>query len=144
METSPDLYFVEAFNPALDTLGQQIKDSGVRRSLASVVAFSISMRPQLFEGGWYTDSYVSPQFKARLEQRYPGSRLVTHMMPYAYDSLKILVQAFESGQDVLEYIRRMTEDAGTAGHITKEAGTGNLRSSPAVWVIQNGRPALAQ
>jgi len=27
--TSPDLYFVEGFNPALDILGQQLKDAGV-------------------------------------------------------------------------------------------------------------------
>jgi len=139
--TSPDLYFVEAFNPALDTLGQHLKDAGVR-NLASVVAFSISERPELFEGGWYTDSYVTPAFKARLDQRYPGSRLATHMMPYAYDSFKMLVQAFESGQDVLSYVRRMTEYSGTAGKITKQAGTGNFRSAPAVWVIQNGKPTL--
>ena len=125
--TSPDLYFVEAFNPALDTLGQHLKDAGVR-NLASVVAFSISERPELFEGGWYTDSYVTPAFKARLDQRYPGSRLATHMMPYAYDSFKMLVQAFESGQDVLSYVRRMTEYSGTAGKITKQAGTTMVRT----------------
>jgi ABC-type branched-subunit amino acid transport system substrate-binding protein len=140
--TSPDVYFVEAFNPALDILGQQLRDSGVR-NLASVVAFSVSEKPELFEGGWYTDSYVSPEFKARLDQRYPATRLATHMMPYAYDSFKMLVHGFESGQDVLTYFRRMTEYSGTAGKITKEAGTGNFRSAPAVWVIKNGKPTLA-
>jgi ABC-type branched-subunit amino acid transport system substrate-binding protein len=140
--TSPDLYFVEAFNPALDLLGRQLRDSGIR-SLASVVAFSLSGTPELFEGGWYTDSYVSPEFKARLDRRYPATRLVTHMMPYAYDSFAILVKAFESGQDVLTFVRRMTEYDGTAGRITKQAGTGNFRSTPAVWVIRNGKPTLA-
>ncbi len=140
-KASPDVYFVEGFNPALDMLGQQLRDAGVR-SVASVVAFSISERPELFEGGWYTDSYVSPEFKARLDRRYPGARLATHMMPYAYDSLKILVQGFERG-DVLNHIRGMTEYDGAAGKITKKAGTGNFRSAPAVWVIRNGRPVLA-
>ena len=138
---SPDVYFVEAFNPALDILGQQLKDAGIR-NMASVVAFSISERPELFEGGWYTDSYVSPAFKARLDQRYPATRLATHMMPYAYDSFNMLVQGFESGQGVLTYVRRMTEYGGTAGKITKQAGTGNFRSAPAVWVIKNGKPTL--
>jgi ABC-type branched-subunit amino acid transport system substrate-binding protein len=141
--TSPDVYFVEAFNPALDLLGQQLKDAGVR-NLASVVAFSVSERPELFEGGWYTDSYVSPEFKARLDQRYPASRLATHMMPYAYDSFNMLVQGFESGEEILTYVRRMTEYDGTAGKITKKAGSGNFRSAPAVWVIKDGRPALAR
>jgi len=141
-ETSPDVYFVEAFNPALDTLGQQLKESGVR-NVASVVAFSMSESPELFEGGWYTDSYVSPGFKARLDQRYPTNRLATHMMPYAYDSFNMLVEGFESGEEVLTYVRRMTEYAGTAGKINKKAGSGNFRSAPAVWVIKNGKPALA-
>jgi ABC-type branched-subunit amino acid transport system substrate-binding protein len=141
--TDPDVYFVEAFNPALDLLGQQLKDAGVRE-LASVVAFSASERPELFEGGWYTDSYVSPAFKARLDQRYPAARLATHMMPYAYDSFNMLVQGFESGEEILPYIRRMTEYDGTAGKITKKGGSGNFRSAPAVWVINNGKPALAQ
>ncbi len=64
-------------------------------------------------------------------------------MPYAYDSFNMLVQSFESGQDVLTYIRGMTEYSGTAGKITKEAGSGNFRSAPAVWVIKNGKPTLA-
>jgi ABC-type branched-subunit amino acid transport system substrate-binding protein len=141
--TAPDVYFVEAFNPALDLLGQQLRDAGVR-DLASVVAFSASERPELFEGGWYTDSYVSPAFKARLDQRYPASRLATHMMPYAYDSFNMLVQGFESGEEILTYIRGMTEYDGMAGKITKKAGSGNFRSAPAVWVIDSGKPALAQ
>jgi ABC-type branched-subunit amino acid transport system substrate-binding protein len=141
--TSPDVYFVEAFNPALDALGQQLRAAGVR-DLASIVAFSLSDRPDLFEGGWYTDSYVAPQLKARLDARHPTSRLATHMVPYAYDSFTMLVEAFESGQDVLTYIRAMTLYDGTAGTITKHAGSGNFRSAPAVWIIDNGRPELAR
>jgi ABC-type branched-subunit amino acid transport system substrate-binding protein len=138
-KTRPDLYYVEGFNPALDILGHQLRDAGVR-NMASVVAFSISDAPDLFESGWYTDSYISPAFKTRLEHRYPDMRLATHMMPYAYDSYKMLVDAFESGDDVVSYIRRMTKFGGTAGTITKAAGTGNFRSTPAVWEIRNGRP----
>jgi hypothetical protein len=63
-------------------------------------------------------------------------------MPYAYDSFRMLVQAFESGQDVVRYIRAMTTYDGTAGVMTKIAGSGNFRSAPAVWVIRDGKPAL--
>ena len=64
------------------------------------------------------------------------------MMPYAYDSFRILVDAFESGRDVLGYVRGMTEFSGTSGKITKQAGTGNFRSAPAVWVIKGGKATL--
>jgi len=39
----------------LDILGRQLKEAGDHK-LASIVAFSISDMPELFEGGWYTDS----------------------------------------------------------------------------------------
>jgi hypothetical protein len=55
----------------------------------------------------------------------------------------MVVQGFESGQDVLTHVRRMTEYSGTAGKITKKEGSGNFRSAPAVWVIKNGNPMLA-
>jgi ABC-type branched-subunit amino acid transport system substrate-binding protein len=142
-QTAPDIYFVEGFNPALDLLGGQLRDAGIT-DLASVVAFSITEQPELFEGGWYTDSYVGPEFSERLKRRYPAERLATHMVPYAYDSFNMLVQGFESGPDILGYIRGMTSYSGTAGLITKEAGSGNFRSAPAVWVIENGRPVLLE
>ncbi len=55
-----------------------------------------------------------------------------HMMWYAYDSFKMLVFGFENGQDVLKYVRCMTEYSGAAGKITKEAGNGYFRSASAV------------
>ena len=65
------------------------------------------------------------------------------MVPYAYDSFNMLVQGFESEQEVLSYLRGMTSYLGTADTITKQAGSGNLRSAPAVWMINNGKPVLA-
>jgi len=53
----------------------------------------------------------------------------------------MLIEGFESGQDVPTCVRRLTEYNGTAGKITKEAGSGNFRPAPAVWVIEDGRPA---
>jgi hypothetical protein len=49
------------------------------------------------------------------------------------------------GRSFLKAIQLAKEDLkGAAGRITKEAGTGNFRSSPAVWVIKDGKPALAR
>src|SRR6266508_567034 len=85
--SKPDLYYVEALNPALDRLAEQMNDVNIR-NVASVVAPSLSNRTSLFEGAWYTDSNLRDvAFKTRFEERYPGTRFATHMMPYAYDSL---------------------------------------------------------
>jgi ABC-type branched-subunit amino acid transport system substrate-binding protein len=139
--SAPDLYFVEAAEPSLDALGEQLQGSGIR-DVASVVALALSDQPALFEGAWYTDSYVNPEFVARFEAKYPGARFATHMMPYAYDSLKLVVEAFESGQDPATYIRNKTSYDGQSGRVTREPGSGNYRSRPAVWSITNGQPEL--
>ena len=137
----PDIFFISAFSPALDFLGTQLKANGIK-NIASIVALSVSNRPDLFEGDWYTDSYVDSAFKARFEQKYPGVRFATHMMPYAYDSFNMMVQAFESGQDPAEYLQRLTKYDGTSGALTRKASEGNFRSVPAVWIIKNGKPQL--
>ena len=140
--SSPDLYFVEAFAGPLDLLGRQLREAGID-NLASVVSLSLSDHPELFEGAWYTDSNLAdPGFKARFEARYPGTRFATHMMPYAYDSLKLVVEAFESGEDPAEHLRKTLSYDGSAGRVTRAPGSGNFRSRPAVWRISDGKPEL--
>jgi ABC-type branched-subunit amino acid transport system substrate-binding protein len=138
----PDVYYIEALNPGLDLLAQQLKGAG-ERALSSVVAPSLSERPELFEDAWYTDSNVPDNgFKERFEQRYPGTRFATHMMPYAYDSLNMLVQAFEHQRNPAVYLRELATYDGTADRLTKRQGSGNFESVPAVWIIKGGKPKL--
>jgi ABC-type branched-subunit amino acid transport system substrate-binding protein len=139
---APDVYYVEALEPTLDLLGEQLVAAGIR-NVASVVAPSVSQRPELFEGVWYTDSDLEDlEFRRRFEAAYPGTQFATHMMPYAYDNFNLLVQAFERGEHPAVYLRNLTRYAGTAGPVTRERGSGNFQSDPAVWVIANGRPTL--
>jgi hypothetical protein len=45
----PDVYYIEALNPALDRLARRFFEAGIR-NLSSVVAPSLSQEPELFEG----------------------------------------------------------------------------------------------
>jgi ABC-type branched-subunit amino acid transport system substrate-binding protein len=138
----PDVYYVEALEPSLDRLAEQLSEAGIH-NLASVVAPSLSSRPELFEGTWYTDSDLrDPGFKTRFEDKYPRTQFATHMMPYAYDDFNLIVQAFEHGQNPAVYIRNITAYEGSAGLVTRVPGSGNFQSTPAVWTIRNGRPVL--
>src|SRR5437762_233756 len=111
--------------------------------VSSVVAPSLSQKPELFEGVWYTDSNLRDMaFRQRFEDKYPGTRFATHMMPYAYDSLNMIVKAFEHGENPAVYLRNIRGYEGTAGLLTKQPGSGAFGSSPAVWVITNGKPML--
>ena len=107
------------------------------------VAPSLSERPEVFEGAWYTDSnLLDPSFKERFERRYPDLRFATHMMPYAYDSFRMLAEAFERGENPAVYLRNLTSYQGTADRLTKVRGSGNFQSRPAVWVMRGGKPSL--
>jgi len=134
---NPDVFVVEAFNPSLDALGEQLRARGIR-NVSAIVALALSVRKDVFDGAWYTDSYVDDVLRTRFEKRFPDTPFVAHMIPYAYDSFDILADAFESGQDVATYVRNVTEHRGAAGTITRPAGGGNFRSRPAIWVIANG------
>jgi ABC-type branched-subunit amino acid transport system substrate-binding protein len=109
--STPDVFYVEALNPGLDLIGEQLAETGIH-NIASVVAPSLSRRPELFEGAWYTDSDLQDiAFKKRFEGKYPGTQFATHMMPYAYDSLNMIVQAFEREQNPVVYLRNLTRTA---------------------------------
>jgi ABC-type branched-subunit amino acid transport system substrate-binding protein len=138
----PDVYYVEALEPGLDLLGQQLGDARIH-NVSAVVAPSLSDNPALFEGAWYTDSNLKDiGFKRRFEEKYPDTRFATHMMPYAYDSVNMIVRAFEAGQNPAVYLRNLRSYDGTAGLLTKAATSGNFASRPAVWTIASGKPAL--
>jgi ABC-type branched-subunit amino acid transport system substrate-binding protein len=142
--TNPDVYYVEALLPGLDQLAGQLRDAGVH-DISSVVAPSLSARPEVFEGTWYTDSnLLDPAFKQRFERRYPGLRFATHMMPYAYDSFRMLVDAFEHGENPAVHLRNLASYDGTADRLTKQRGSGNFQSQPAVWVMRGGKPTLLE
>jgi ABC-type branched-subunit amino acid transport system substrate-binding protein len=138
----PDVYYVEALEPGLDLLGQQLGEARIH-NVSAVVAPSLSDNPALFEGAWYTDSNLKDiGFKRRFEEKYPDTRFATHMMPYAYDSVNMIVNAFETGQNPAVYLRNLRSYDGTAGLLTKAAASGNFASRPAVWTIAGGKPVL--
>ena len=113
------------------------------QNIASVVAPSLSEKPDLFEGAWYTDSDLADStFRRRFEAKYPGIQFATHMMPYAYDSFNMIVQAFEKGVNPAVYLRELSRYEGSAGTVIKTKGSGNFQSAPAVWTIRGGRPTL--
>jgi ABC-type branched-subunit amino acid transport system substrate-binding protein len=149
VDATPDVYFVSGYEPSLSALGTQLKaveqiHPGTEVRIASIVALSGSQDIGIFEGDWYTDSALAnDDVLEQFDAAYPDAEFITHMMPYAYDSVRMLVDAFESGQDPVEYLRNLTYYDGSNGPITRDPDTGNFRSAPAVWEIRDGQPQLA-
>jgi hypothetical protein len=119
-----------------------VSDAGIH-NISAVVAPSLSNKPELFEDAWYTDSNLRDiAIKERFERKYPETRFATHMMPYAYDSLNMIVQAFERRENPAVYLRSLRTYDRMAGRLTKAPGSGNFESVPAVWTITHGKPLL--
>jgi ABC-type branched-subunit amino acid transport system substrate-binding protein len=135
-----DVIFAEAFPPVLDRLVQELRRQGAT-NIGSIVTPSASRHSAVFEGVWYTDTNLAdPAFQSRFEARFPNVLFAAHMTPYAYDSFNILAKALTYGGDPAAHVRGVTRYDGIAGTVTREIGSGNFRSRPAVWIIEAGRP----
>lgn len=139
MQAKPDTFFILAFPPTLDIIGQQFKDLGVTK-VSAVSAFGISANPKIFEGYWYTDANLTDaQFQSRFEAAYPAVRFNVRAAPYGYDSFRIFVDAFESGKPAADYIRGLASYNGKVGISTKPTGTGIFHSPADIWTIKDGK-----
>jgi ABC-type branched-subunit amino acid transport system substrate-binding protein len=143
----PDAFYVSGYEPSLTAVGKQLQLAqqmlGTKLNVTSIVAIGGSQDMSIFEGDWYTDSdLANPEVMAQFQKAYPSSTFITHMMPYAYDSVRMLVDGFESDQGVLAYLQGLTRYDGSASIITREPGSGNFRSKPVVWVVKDGVPVV--
>jgi ABC-type branched-subunit amino acid transport system substrate-binding protein len=144
---SPDAFYVSGYEPSLTALGKQLQLAeeihGTKLNVTSIVAIGGSQDMSIFEGDWYTDSdLANPEVMAQFQEAYPSSTFITHMMPYAYDSVRMLVDGFDSNQGVVNYLRGLTRYEGSSSTITREPGSGNFRSKPVVWVVKDGVPVV--
>lgn len=140
-KTNPDTFFILAFPPSLDIIGQDFKNLGIK-NISAVSAFAISSKPEIFEGYWFTDpDLVDLEFKARFEREFPSVRFNVRTAPYGYDTFNMVVDGFENG-DVSKTIADLTRYEGKVGVVTKTAGSGVFHSPTAIWTIKNGKAEL--
>lgn len=137
--TKPDLILVGYFPPQLDIIGQELKSLGVT-NFAGMATFSIGADPALFNGHWYSDASLSdPKFADEFTAAFPETRFNVRVAPYAFDSLNLLVNGFEAGS-VPSYLLRLTNYAGKAGNLTKNAGEAYFHAPVGIWKIEAGKP----
>ncbi|MEK7579428.1 MAG: ABC transporter substrate-binding protein [Patescibacteria group bacterium] len=141
---NPDIYFLVSFPPSLEIIGQELKNAGVS-NISSAAGFGMSANPSIFEGYWYTDSVIaSPSFITRFEKAFPEVRFNVRTAPQGYDTFMMLVNGFEEGEDVSNYVKKITEYDGMVGKATKEVGGAIFSISSDLWVIKNGKAALLE
>ncbi len=137
-QKKPDLYFIGAYPPPVDILGQELKGLGVT-NIAGVGTFAISATPEVFNDRWYSDATLTDQaFKDRFVKEYPELRFNVRVVPYGYDTFNMLVAANESG-DIAKYLLDSTGYSGKSGNLTKTKGDGIFHAPASIWTIKNGQ-----
>lgn len=135
----PDTYYLMSLPPALDIMGQQAHDLGIKNISSSVVV-SLTAKPEVFEGTWFTNA-PEPKgtLRAKFNAKYPDTRFDNGDTPIGYDALNLLADAFASGGSPASYLAKLQGFAGESGKSTKAAGSGVFESAPALWVVKDGK-----
>lgn len=133
-----DVYFLQAFPPALDIIGKELTALGVKNIAGGAGAFTIAADPSLFEGKWYTEALSEQAFTERFSKEFPEIRFNIRTGPYGYDAFNILVQGLEKDSDMATYLANLDEFVGKVGRQYKTDGNW-FRSTPGVWEIKEGK-----
>jgi len=142
-QTKPDIYYLVSFPPAIDIVGKQFKELGLKTPLSGDV-LDLSKDLKIFEGDWYANSKLAdPNFADRLSAKYPNTLFSVRSAPYSYDAFNLLVNAFEKGSTTpADYVANQSSFSGVSGQLTKDAD-GFFQSEDAVWTIKNSVPVQA-
>lgn len=140
-KAKPDIYYLVSFPPALDIVGKQYKELGLKNPLSGDV-LDLSKDLKIFEGAWYANSKLSDQnFADRLKAKYPNTFFAVRSAPYAYDTFNLLVKATENGKvSPATYVADLSDYSGVSGPLSKSSD-GFFKSEDSIWVVKNGEPA---
>lgn len=147
---TPQIYLLGAFDPEIGIIAKQMHDLKVVTPLTSIESFGLTSDPKPFEGQWYVDAAVpTGDFNTKYQAKYgkaPGPAA-----PNVYDSLHLLVNAFESasgsgkpsGDAVIKALNSLSNYSGALGTLTV-GPDGAFISQATVKVITNGQAVSAQ
>ena len=150
--TEPDIYIIMFFSPELEILTKQIREVDIKTPLSTIGSFTMSAKPEVYEGLWYVDAVgASKEFNESFETRF--ARVPQLGAPNAYDIVNILVRGFETAtvapdavdgkptqEAVVEAIHKVSFD-GMTGKISID-NKGVVFSPASVKIIKDGKPVL--
>lgn len=143
-QSGADTYFVASYPPALDIVSKDLIALG-ETNISTYSLFAISPTPEIYNGKWYTDAnLVDKKFMERFKAAFPSIRFNVRTAPYGYDNLQMLVGAFEKDIAPNLHLKQITSYEGKVGELTKSAGANSFRSTPAVWMIENGEAKVVK
>jgi ABC-type branched-subunit amino acid transport system substrate-binding protein len=141
---NPDLYMLAMFPPLLEIAGKELMDQG-QTNISSYAMFGASTDPKMFEGKWYTDTFLKDMnFVARFSQNFPEIRFVARTAPASYDIINLLIKGFESDKDIMTFLNTQAEFSGQSGELKQEKDSHVFRVPVGIWKIENGQSVIVK
>lgn len=138
----PDLYMVAMFPPLLEIASKELVDFG-ENNISSYAMFGASTDISMFEGKWYTDTYLeNMDFITRFQREFPEVRFSARTAPIAYDIFNLLVDGFETDTNIIEYLSSTQQFSGQSGQTKQEPGSHAFRVPAGVWEIKDTKSII--
>ena len=132
------------FPPLLEIAAKELIDQG-ETNLSSYAMFGASANLGMFEGKWYTDSFLSDiEFAQRFNQNFLEIRFNVRTAPANYDIFTILVNGFEKNENMLVYLSNLDMHSGVSGELIQKADSHIFRVPAGIWEIKDGVPQLVK
>ncbi len=139
-EANADIYYLQTLPPALDIIGKDINDLGLRNVAGGAGTFTIGANLRLFEGNWYTEAMVTDgEFQNRFASLHPETRFNIRTAPFGYDIFNIVVLGIESDGGLVSYLKNLGGYSGIVGNLSKDADHNYIKAIPGIWKIENGQ-----
>jgi ABC-type branched-subunit amino acid transport system substrate-binding protein len=139
---TPDVYMIAVFPPLLEIVSKELIDQG-QTNISSYAMIGVSSNLEMFEGKWYTDSYLSNiDFVQKFNKNFPDVRFNVRTAPANYDALNILVDGFEKNENMLVYLGNLEKYSGESGELTQKTNSHIFRISAGIWSIQDGKAEI--
>ncbi|MEW6602367.1 MAG: ABC transporter substrate-binding protein [Nitrospirota bacterium] len=141
-----EIYVLYCGSPALEILGQQLREAGDNTPLTSVGSFDLTTNKKLFEGQWYVGAaQPNNAFITAYKKRYDKEPAVAG--PNAYDIMKLIDHAISntgsdtkpSSEQIANELLKIRNFPGALGNLSI-VDTGITMSDVDVKMIKNGEP----
>ncbi|MBE6467789.1 MAG: ABC transporter substrate-binding protein [Alphaproteobacteria bacterium] len=140
----PQLFILLEYTPSINVLIKRIKEMNFSAQVTSVETFGYMDNKEDIEGLWYSDA---PDIKNEYRDKFirHNKSENTYGVGYIYDSLNMLVQAFENATDnnVLEAFKNIKKYEGVVGTLEQDE-QGVIHSQAVIKKIVNGQPVVVE
>jgi len=148
-----DIIYLQLLQQDFMAMYKQMQELKIDLPLTTILYFDEYENKDPVEGYWFVNNNVYTDVFLKDWKKYNGDSIIKACSPNTYDSLNILVDAFENAEaksggiptseEVLQYMKNMKTWQGAVGEVTFEKD-GLINSDPKLAIIKDGKTTLLE